>query len=551
MANVFSRLRTVVAELRRRRVFRVAAVYAVVSFVLLGVMDPLFPALLLPDWADTLVAVLLIAGFPVAVILAWAYDITPEGVRRTPTQPESAAAPAEDDAPADDDVPVSAAVDRPAAEPTRREAAANSIAVLPLANFSGKEEDEHLCNGIAEELINALNQVDGLRVASRGSCFRFRGKTADARQVGRELGVQTVLEGSLRRSGDRLRINVQLADTRDGFDIWSGSYDRQFTDIFELQDEISLSIVDALRVELPGGEKAELVTAPTADVTAYEFYLRGRQFFHERRKKSLRFARQMFQKAIEIDPEYALAYAGLADSCSLVAHWYQDAGEGGNIEEADMASQRAIELAPELGQTHASRGFVLFLMNRLDEAMQEFDTAIELDPKQFDARYFQARVCYQQGELERAVELFEEAARAREDHEARYFAAQTYTALGREEAAKEAYERALPVIDKHLELNPHDARAWTMAAVSNSRLGDREHGLASAERALEADPEDAAVLYNVACFYALEGEPDRAIECLESSSRAGFAHQEWIEHDPDLDSIRDDPRFQALMAGSS
>ena len=452
MSNVFSKLRTVVAEFRRRRVFRVAAVYAVVSFVLLGVMDALFPALLLPDWADTLVAVLLIAGFPVAVILAWAYDITPEGVRRTPSQPEGAAAPAE----------------------------ANSIAVLPLANFSGKEEDEHLCNGIAEELINALNQVDGLRVASRGSCFRFRGKTADARQVGRELGVQTVLEGSLRRSGDRLRINVQLADTRDGFDIWSGSYDRQFTDIFELQDEISRSIVDALRVELPGGEKAELVTAPTADVTAYEFYLRGRQFFHERRKKSLRFARQMFQKAIEIDPAYALAYAGLADSCSLVAHWYQDAREGTNIEEADVASQRAIELAPELGQTHASRGFVLFLMNRLDEAMQEFDTAIELDPKQFDARYFQARVCYQQGELERAVELFEEAARAREDHEARYFAAQTYTALGREEAAKEAYERALPVIDKHLELNPHDARAWTMAAVSNSRLGDREHGLASA-----------------------------------------------------------------------
>ncbi|MCK5411489.1 MAG: hypothetical protein KAJ67_05305, partial [Gemmatimonadetes bacterium] len=237
--------------------FRVAAVYAVVSFVLLGVMDPLFPALLLPDWADTLVAVLLIAGFPVAVILAWAYDITPAGVRRAPSTESPASA-------------------------TDAGGMANSIAVLPLANFSGQEEDEHLSAGIAEELINALNQIDGLRVASRGSCFRFRGNPVDTREVGRELGVNTVLEGSLRRSGDRLRINVQLADTRDGFDIWSGSYDRQFTDIFELQDEISLSIVDALRVELPGGEKAELVTAPTADVTAYEFYLRGRQFFHER-----------------------------------------------------------------------------------------------------------------------------------------------------------------------------------------------------------------------------------------------------------------------------
>ena len=526
MLNIFSKIRALVAEFRRRRVFRVVAVYAVVAFVLLEVMDALFPALLLPDWADTLVAVILIAGFPVAVILAWAYDITPAGVRRAPSTESPASA-------------------------TDAGGMANSIAVLPLANFSGQEEDEHLSAGIAEELINALNQIDGLRVASRGSCFRFRGNPVDTREVGRELGVDTVLEGSLRRSGDRLRINVQLADTRDGFDIWSGSYDRQFTDIFELQDEISRSIVDALRMELPGGGMAELVTAPTADVTAYDFYLRGRRFFHERRKKSLRFAQQMFKKAIEIDPEYALAYAGLADSCSLLAHWYQDSREGTNIEEADRASRRAMELAPEIGQTHASRGFALFLMSRLDEAGQEFQKAIELDPKQFDARYFQARAWYQQGEHERAVELFEEAVRVKEDHEARYFAAQTYTALGREEAAKKAYQRALPVIDKHLELNPHDARAWTMAAVSHSRLGDRERGLASAERALDADPDDAAVLYNVACFYALEGEPDRAIACLEGASGASFAHPEWIENDPDLDSIRDDPRFVELMTGSS
>ena len=541
MHKTFYKLRTLIAEFRRRRVFRVAAVYAVVAFVLLELMDALFPALLLPDWADTLLAVLLLAGFPVAVILAWAYDITPEGVRRTSSADEPGAArTASREGVADGARPDG-----------RRERAANSIAVLPLVNLSADQGDEHLSDGIAEELINALNQVAGLRVASRGSCFRFKGETADTREVGRELGVETVLEGSLRRSGDQIRINVQLADTSDGFDIWSGSYDRRFTDIFELQADISRSIVDALRVELPGGAPTDLVTAPTADVTAYEFYLRGRQFFHERRKKALQFARQMFRKAIEIDPDYGLAHAGLAESCSLLAHWYQDEREGENLEEADAASRRAIELAPELGQTHASRGFVLFLIGRMDEAMGEFERAIELDPKQFEARYFQARAWYQHGDLERAVELFEEAARVREDHEARYFAAQTYTALGRDATARQAYERALPVIDKHLELNPHDARAWTMAAVSHSRLGDRESGLASAQRALDADPEDAAVLYNVACFYALEGEPDSAIGCLERASEAGFAHREWIEHDPDLDSIRDDPRFRALMAWGS
>jgi adenylate cyclase len=388
MHDFISKLQRLLADFRRRRVFRVAAVYAVVAFVLLEVMDALFPALLLPDWADTLVAVLLIAGFPVAVILAWAYDITPEGVRRTPAEGEDA-----EPAPERADV---SAVDAEA------RTSAESIAVLPFVNLSGEPESEYLSDGITEELINILNQIEGLRVASRGSCFRFKGKTADTREVGVELGVDSVLEGSVRKGGDRLRINVQLANARDGFDIWSGSYDRQLTDIFELQDEISRSIVDALRVELPGGEGAALVEAPTADVTAYEYYLRGRQFFHERRKKSLRFASEMFEKAIEIDPDYALAHAGVADCCSLLAHWYQDAREGSNIGAADRASRRAIELAPDLGQAHASRGFVLYLMGRMEEAQSEFETAIRLDPKQFDARYFQARACYEQGELERS-----------------------------------------------------------------------------------------------------------------------------------------------------
>jgi TolB-like protein/Tfp pilus assembly protein PilF len=534
MHDFLSKLQRLLADFRRRRVFRVAAVYAVVAFVLLEVMDALFPALLLPDWADTLVAVLLIVGFPVAVILAWAYDITPEGVKRTPAEGGSAPT-----------------LDRADASPvdTRARRAAESIAVLPFVNLSGEPESEYLSDGITEELINALNQIDGLRVASRGTCFRFKGKTADAREVGAELGVDAILEGSVRKSGDRLRINVQLANAGDGFDIWSGSYDRQLTDIFELQDEISRSILDALCCELPGGEGAALIEAPTADVTAYEYYLRGRQFFHERRKKSLRFAREMFEKAIEIDPDYALAHAGVADSCSLLAHWYQDAREEANIGVADRASQRAIELAPDLGQAHASRGFALYLMGQLEEAQSEFETAIRLDPKQFDARYFQARACYEQGDMEGAARLFEEAAAAREDHEARYFAAQTYTALDNAEEAEAAYRRALPVIERHLELNPNDARAWTMGAVTHSRLSNRELGLEFAERAEEVDPEDAAVCYNVACLYALEGEADRAIACLEKAARSGFAHPEWIRQDPDLDSLRDDPRLQALLDG--
>ncbi len=531
-------------ELRRRRVFRVAAAYAVVALVCLELIDALFPALLLPDWAGTFVAVLLIVGFPVAIILAWAYDVTPEGVRRTPGEAlTGAAADASSEGSARSDGSRAAFGDDAAGR-----SAGDSIAVLPFANLSGEDENDYLSDGIAEELINALNQVEGLRVASRGSCFQFKGKAVDAREIGRQLGVHTVLEGSVRRGGDRLRVNVQLASARDGFDIWSGSYDRRLTDIFEMQDEISRAIIEALRVELPGGASTALVSPSTAHITAYEFYLRGRQFFHERSKKNFRFAREMFQRAIAIDPEYALAHAGLADCCSFLAHWYQDDEEAANIETAKRASRRAIELAPELGQTHASRGFALFVEGRLEEATKEFEKAVQLDPGQFDARYFHARASYHLGDLARAVELFEQAARVREDPEARYFAAQSYSALGRTEEAEAAYRRALQVIERHLELHPDDARTWTMGAVSHSRLGHREQGLRFAERALEVDPEDSAVCYNVACLYALEGEADRALACLEETVRdRRFAHPEWIAHDPDLDPLRDHPRFQQLL----
>jgi TolB-like protein/Flp pilus assembly protein TadD len=522
MHDFIFRLRRLFAELRRRRVFRVAAVYAVVAFVLLEVMDPLFPALLLPDWADTLVAVLLLAGFPLAILLAWAYETGPGTMGR----------PAE----------AGAAGTRPF----------DSVAVLPFSNLSGDSENEYLSDGITEELINALNQVKGLRVASRGSCFRYKGKAVDARDVGSELGARAVLEGSVRRSGDRLRVNVQLANALDGYNVWSGSYDHRLTDIFGMQEEIARAIVEALRLELPGAASAELVNAPTASIAAYELYLRGRQYFHERRKKGFLYARQMFRRAIEVDPGYALAWAGLADSSAFLAHWFQDEEEASNVAEADRASRRAIELAPESGQAHASRGFALFLMKQFEEARREFETALGLDPEQYDARYLQARACYQQGDLERALELFEEAARTgEEDHEARYFTAQTLSALERGEEAKAAYKRALPYIERHLELYPDDARAWTQGAVSHSRLGNRARGLSWAEKAIEVDPEDAAVRYNVACLYALEGETDRAIACLRQALVDGFfAHPEWIKYDPDLDSLRDDPRFQALLEGA-
>jgi TolB-like protein/Flp pilus assembly protein TadD len=419
------------------------------------------------------------------------------------------------------------------------------VAVLPFVNPRGDSESGFLGDGLAEAITNALARVRSLRVAARTSAFASRHRGDDVREIGRRLGVGTVLEGSVLRAGDTLRVTVKLVDVATGYYLWSEHYDRAMRDVFAIQDEISQSVARALQVILTDTERRSMARVPTSDVTAYEYYLRGRQFFHEHRKKSLEFARQMFTRAIEIDPEFALAHAGIADSCSLLHTYYPSAMPG--PEQADEASRRALELAPDLPEAHASRAFALTQIGRFDEAAAEFQTAIALDPSLFEARYFYGRHCFQQGRMAEAARWFEDAARVQENFEARFFAAQAFEAEGRSDAAAAAYRRALVVAEQHLELRPDDPRAATMRAVSLCRLGESAEGLAWARRALEIDPADAGVRYNVACLYALDGKRDEALDCIEDCVRLGFGNLEWIERDPDLASLRGEPRFNALL----
>jgi serine/threonine protein kinase/Tfp pilus assembly protein PilF len=420
-----------------------------------------------------------------------------------------------------------------------------SIAVLPFANLSAEREQEYFCDGMAEEVINALTKIKGLRVAARTSTLAFKSSNEDIREIGRKLHVETLLEGSVRRAADQLRVSVQLIDVSTGYHIWSERYENPFRDVFAVQDEIARNVVRALQLILSESERQALTKAATMDSNAYDYYLRGRRFFHQGRRQSLQFARQMFTRATEIDPNYALAYAGIADCCAMLVHFFGESSDV-HLAEADRASQRALELDAGLAQAHAARGFALWLMGRFEEGKAEFETAMHLDPGQAQTAYLYGRACFQSGELAKAAELFEKACRGRDHHEACYFAAQTYTALGNHDAALAAYRLALRAVEKHVQLNPDDARAFTIGAVSLFRLGERQAGLEWAERAIAIDPNDGGIQYNVACLFALEGEKTRAIQSLEAAVRAGFAHRDWVEKDPDLDSLRHDPRFQAL-----
>ncbi len=425
-------------------------------------------------------------------------------------------------------------------------AAAKSIAVLPFVNMSADPENEYFTDGISEEIINALTKIQALRVASRTSAFAFKGKNEDIGEIGRKLKVATVLEGSVRKAGLKLRVTAQLVNVADGYHLWSERYDRQLEDVFAIQDEIAENIVKALRVVLSEEEKRAIEKAPTESVQAYEYYLRGRQFFHQFRRTGIQFARRMFDRAIEIDPKYVLAYAGVADCCSFL-YMYWD-GSKANLESAESASRKALELDPELAEAHASRGFALSLRRQYSDAQREFETAIRLNPKLYEAHYLYARACFQEGKWEEAVRHYEDASRVRpEDYQALLLMQAPLKGLGRNVEAEAAVRKGLQVAEKHLELNPDDARALYLGGGALVQLGERERGLEWAERALAIDPEDPAVLYNVACAYAFLGRTDDAIACLEKAVEHGFGHREWLENDSDIDSVRGDPRFKALL----
>jgi TolB-like protein/Flp pilus assembly protein TadD len=425
-------------------------------------------------------------------------------------------------------------------------APAKSIAVLPFVNMSNDAENEYFSDGIAEEIINALTKVQALRVASRTSAFAFKGKNEDIGEIGRKLKVGTVLEGSVRKAGSRLRVTAQLVGVADGSNLWSERYDRQLEDVFEIQDEIAGNIVKALRVVLTEGEKRAIEKAPTENVEAYDYYLRGRQFFHQFRRTGMQFARRMNDRAIEIDPRFAMAHAGMADCCSFLYRYYD--GSRANLEAADAASRRAIELDPELAEAHASRGFALNLRREYDAARAHFETALRLNPKLYEAHYFWARACFQEGKLEEAIRHYQEASRVRpEDYQALLLMQGPLNSLGRHDEAIAMLKRGIQVAEKHLELNPDDARALYLAAGGLVQLGEPERALEMARRAHAIDPEDSGVLYNVACVYSLAGMVDDAITCLEKAVQNGFGHREWIENDSDLDALRQDGRFLALL----
>ena len=422
-----------------------------------------------------------------------------------------------------------------------------SIAVLPFADMSPEQDQEYLCEGLAEELINALTRVDGLRVAARTASFQFRRKGEDIRSVGGQLNVEALLEGSVRKSEDRLRITVQLIEVATGYHRWSHRFDGQFRDVFAIQDEIAESVAASLR----GGETRpprEKRTAhrPQTEPAAYELYLRGRQHLPRIRHDDLQAAADLFHRAIELEPGYGPAYAGLATAHSTLYEWFGATND--DLDGADRASRRALELAPDLAEAHVARGCALALMKRYEDASLEFEQAIRLNPNLFDPYYYYARSRFARGDVAGSATLFKKAAEVRhEDFQSPFLLAQSLKMMGQDAEASTWRREGIRRAEHVLALNPLDGRAMSLGALYLLEEGDVERAIHWSERALELNPYDMSALGNGACLQAKLGHTDRAIELLERVSAQGWGQRDWLERDPDYDNIRHDPRFQRLL----
>jgi len=421
-----------------------------------------------------------------------------------------------------------------------------SIAVLPFSDYSSQRDQEYFCEGIAEEILNVLTKIPELRVASRTSSFRYKEESKDIRTIGAELNVTTLLEGSVRKAGNRLRVTAQLIDVASGYHLWSERYDRDLEDIFAIQDEIANAIASALEVTLAEKDKRSMRAISPSEIEAYEFYLRGRQLMLQHRKAAYEGAAEMYRKAIEIDPRYARAFAGLSDVFTLT-YMYIGSDEA-MLQQAGEASAKAIELDPELAEAQVARGNALALRKNFVDAEVHFVKALQISPSNFEANYYFGRARWAEGKASDAVALYERAAAIQPDrYDVWGMLIELLRREGREEDALRATEHALEATTRHLTLFPADARALCYMAGVLAQEGRTEEAESYIRRGLEVGEGEATVHYNLACVYTYLNKFEEALEQLERAIEVGFGHREWIENDPDLARLRNHPRFVEMM----
>jgi adenylate cyclase len=570
------------AELKRRNVYKVAVAYAVVGWLLVQIATQVFPFFEIPNWAVRLVVLLIIIGFPIALVIAWAFESTPQGIKRT----EAA------DAAGQHSrgkawiyvVVIGAALsfglfflgrytagNNSSASPTALPE--KSIAVLPFDNQNRDPDSDYLCDGIPESIINSLSELPKLRVMSRNSAFHYKGKDVDAQTVAKQLKVQTVLIGRLRQLGDALSINVELIDGQDNSQIWGQQYNRKVTDVFAVQEEIANQVSDKLRLKLTGAERQALSRRPTENLKAFQYYIQARSYVHRGAGDDMLKAVRYCEDAIKEDPNYALAYAGLADAYAyLGARSYIAPIEGRR--KAEEAARKALALDENLAEAHAALGqvYVYFSPSNFVLGDQEIRRAIEISPSFAFAHFFLGLSLSRQGRLDESLQEYL-TARGLDP-----MASDIARGVAIPYYLKRDYAKALELLRQSNDFGPPFSHTWEIGAyIQNRQFGEALALLEKAERERKDDP---IVIYSKGMLYAAQDKRDEALQIikkLQAMSGPDLAEAQyiariyaalndkepaltWLERglatgaigffykdDPMWDSIRSEPRFQKVV----
>ncbi|OGC93621.1 MAG: hypothetical protein A2142_08255 [candidate division Zixibacteria bacterium RBG_16_48_11] len=423
-----------------------------------------------------------------------------------------------------------------------------AIAVLPFDNISPDKESDYFSDGLTEELIASFSRLKDVRVVSRTTSMQYKGTKKDVKTIGRELGVRYIMEGSVRKFQDNLRITAQLIDVESDAQLWAETYKGQLADVFDMQEQVSKQIVDALMVKLTPTEKVVLTKRATLNAEAFDCNLRARNFLYHRTKKSVHAAVQLFQKAIELDPRYAAAYAGLGEACATLYQSFERKEPW--LDRAIESSLKALMYDSSLSEAYAALALSYFNKKSLNEALTASQKAIELDPNNFTGYWILGRIYHSTDRDREAVEMFKKVVALNPEFYSAYGDLQmTYERLGEMDKYKETIQAALQVYPHYLLLHPDDARAHMYCAITLFQAGKPEDAKTTAAKAIELNPDDPLMLYNAACFYARLGEKKSAVELLKNSVIAGHEDYEWFKRDPDLDNIRNEPEYIELMKG--
>ena len=423
-----------------------------------------------------------------------------------------------------------------------------AIAVLPFENISSDKENDYFSDGLTEELIINLSRLKDVRVISRTTTMQYKGVKKDIKTIGRELGARYIMEGSVRKFQDNLRIAVQLIDVETDAQLWAESYKGKLADIFDIQEQVSKQIVDALMVKLSPTEKIVLTKRATVNAEAFDCNLRARTFLYRYTKNSVQFAIQLFQRAIELDPRYAGAYAGLGEAYATLYQNFERKEEW--LEKAVEASLKALMYDATLSEAYASLGLSYLHRKSFDEALTAGQKAIELDPNNSIAYWILGRTLHTMDRDKEALELFNKVHKLNPDFYANYADLMiVHERLGNQEKYQEALRDAIEAFPRHLAQHPDDARAHMFYAIALIQAGKTDQAKGEAARAVELSPSDPLMMYNAACFYARMGDKEAALDGLRNAISAGYGAFEWIKRDPDLESIREHPQYLELMKG--